>query len=194
MSEVENPVQKLWQGQPVEGVKMPLEEIRRRAGKFERRVFWRNVREYVSSGVAIGMFAYFFVGDHRILGRIAYVLFVSGILWVVVQLHRRGAVRNMPSSLGTAPSLTFFRTELERQRDLVANVWSWYLAPMVPGFVLLTAEIARHRPFPASLGGIAMMDGGVAVLFYAVWRLNLRAARCLQRTIDELEMSETSGE
>ena len=186
MSEVENPVQKLWQDQPVEGVKMPIEEIRRRAGKFERRVFWRNVREYLSSAVATGMFAYFFVEDHRILARIAYVLFVAGILWVVVQLHRRGRVRTVPSSLGAAPSLTFFRGELERQRDLVGSVWSWYLAPMVPGFVLLTAEMAHRMPFPASLGSIVLMDGGVAVVFYIVWRLNLRAARCLQRTIDQL--------
>ena len=185
-----NKAQAIWQSQPVEGIPMSAEMIRNRAGKFERKVFWRNVREYVSSALATVMFVFFFVKTDRILPRIAYVLFVTGIVWVVIQLRRKGTPKNLPSSLGTSPSLTFFRSEMERQRDLVKTVLTWYLAPMVPGFLVLTLDIALRMPFPASLGSIALMDGGVAVLFFVVWKLNARAAQCLQRTIDELRAAE----
>jgi len=181
------PVQNLWQSQPVEGIHISVETIRKRAGKFERRVFWRNFREYASSAVAICTFGFFFAKDDRTLPRIAYVLFIAAIIWVVLQLHRRGSVKSLPEALGASSSLAFFRAELERQRDVVKSVFSWYLAPMLPGFLVLTLDIARRLPFPASLGPIAFMDGGIAVFFFIVWRLNLRAARCLQRTIDQLD-------
>lgn len=181
------PVQNLWQSQPVEGIPMSVETIRKRAGKFERRVFWRNFREYASSALAICMFGFFLIRDQRTLPRIAYVLFIAAIIWVVIQLHRRGSVKNMPEALGASPSLAFFRTELERQRDAVKSVFSWYLAPMLPGFLVLTLDMAHRLPFPASLGAIALMDGGIAVLFFIVWKLNVRAARCLQRSIDQLD-------
>jgi hypothetical protein len=186
----QTPVQTIWQNQPVEGIQMSAEMIRKRAGKFERRVYWRNVREYASSAVAICMFGFFLVRDHRTLPRIAYVLFIAGIVWAVLQLHRKGSVKTMPAALGASPSLAFFRGELERQRDAVKSVLSWYLAPLIPGFLVLTLDIVRRLPFPASLGSIALMDGGVALLFFVIWRINLRAARCLQRKIDELKAVE----
>jgi len=186
----QTPVQTIWQNQPVEGIHMSAEAIRNRSVKFERRVYWRNVREYVSSAAAICMFGFFLVRDHRTLPRIAYVLFIAGIVWVVLQLHRKGSVKTVPAVLGTSPSLAFFRSELERQRDVVQSVLSWYLAPMIPGFVVLTLDMVHRLPFPASLGAIVLMDGGVALLFFVIWRINLRAARCLQRKIDELRAAE----
>lgn len=182
-----SPVQNLWQSQPVKSIPMSLETIRKRANKFERKVFWRNFREYASSALAICMFGFFLIRDQRTLPRIAYVLFIAAIIWVVWQLHRRGSVKTLPEALGASPSVTFFRTELERQRDAVKSVFNWYLAPMLPGFLVLTLDMAHRLPFPASLGSIALMDGGIAVLFFIVRRLNLRAARCLQRTIDQLD-------
>ncbi len=183
-----NDPQQLWQSQPVENAKMSVDAIRRRAGRFERRIRNRNLREYVSSLVAVAMFGYFFAKDDAVLARIAYVLFIGGLVWVVVQLHRKGSVRSMPAASEASASLQFFRAELERQRDAVRNVWSWYLAPLVPGFLVLTiAAIAAGRMLR-----ITLTDAGVAALFFFVWKLNQRAARCLQRTIDELSMPETS--
>ena len=186
----QTPVQSIWQNQPVEGIQMSAETLRKRSMKFERRVYWRNVREYVSSAVAICMFGFFLVRDHRPLPRIAFVLFIAGIAWVVLQLHRRGSVKTIPAVLGASPSLAFFRAELERQRDAVKSVLSWYLVPMIPGFLVLTLDMVHRLPFPASLGATALMDGGVALLFFVIWRINLRAARCLQRKIDELNAAE----
>lgn len=182
----QTPVQSIWQNQPVEGIQMPLEVIRKRAAKFERKIVWRNVREYLSSLVAALLFAGFFTRTHDVLIRIAYVLFIAGLAWVAFQLHRKGSAKSLPAQMGASASLQYFRAELERQRDVVQNVWSWYLAPLVPGFVFLSLGYVRSMPYPKGLLAAAILDLFVAALFFGVWRLNLRAARCLQRKIDEL--------
>jgi len=187
-----NRSQELWQSQPVEGIKMSADVIRQRAGKFERRIFWRNIREYASSLVAAVLFAYFFATTHIVLFRVAYALFIAGLAWVVLQLHRQGSARSMPGGMGTLTCLQFFRADLERQRDVVINVWSWYLAPLVPGFVVLTVGSVIARPYPAGLIAAAFLDAVVAVVFVLVWKMNRRAARCLQRMIDELSAAENS--
>jgi len=184
--------QQLWQSQPVEDIKMSADVIRRRAGKFEHRIFWRNIREYASSLVAAILFAYFFATTHVVLFRVAYALFIAGLGWVVLQLHRQGSAKSVPAAMGALTCLQFFRAELERQRDVVSNVWSWYLAPLVPGFVVLTAASVIARPYPAGLVAAAFLDAVVAVIFLLVWKMNRRAARCLQRMIDELSAAENS--
>jgi hypothetical protein len=192
MNNLPNNPQQIWQCQPVEGIKMSAEALRQRSGKFERMFRWRNVREYVASLLAAMGFGYFFVTTHAVLFRIAYVLFIAGLGWVVFQLHRKGSARSMPAAMGTSTCLQFFRAELERQRDVVKNVWPWYLAPLVPGFVILTAAYMRALPFPAGLASAVWLDGVVALLFFVVWKMNRRAARRLQRVIDELYAVENS--
>ena len=43
-----NDPRNLWQGQEVEKVILTVDEVRRRSARFERRVHWRNVREYIA--------------------------------------------------------------------------------------------------------------------------------------------------
>jgi hypothetical protein len=187
MSEIlENPAQNIWLRQPLEGIQMSAEVLRNRAGKFERRIMRRNLREYVSSLVAAGAFIYFFTTTQAVLFRLAYALFIAGLAWIVFQLHRKGSAKTIPADMGTSTSLQFFRAELERQRDVVKNVWSWYLSPLVPGFIVLTAGSVTARPYPHGLASAAILDAFVAALFFVVWKMNVRAARCLQRMIDEL--------
>jgi len=190
MSEVENPVQELWQTQPVEGIKMSVEEIRRRAGKFERKIRWRNRRETVGCVVVSGLFTYFLIDTHNLLFRISYGLFIAAMIWVAVQLYRKGSIKSLPAGLEAASSLQFFRQELERQRDAIRNVWPWYLAPLVPGYVMLTIAYAVSFPRPVGWIGVEAFDAFVVLVFIGIWKLNLRAARCLQRSIDELNAGE----
>jgi hypothetical protein len=192
MNNLPNNPHQIWQSQPVEGIKMSAESLRQRSGKFEKMFRWRNAREYVASLLAAVGFGYFFATTRAVLFRIAYVLFIAGLGWVVFQLHRKGSSKSMPATMGTSTSLQFFRVELERQRDVVKNVWPWYLAPLVPGFVVLTVGYALARPYPVGLASAVWLDAIVAVLFFLVWKMNQRAARCLQRTIDELYAAENS--
>jgi len=190
MNELQNPAQKLWQDQPVEGITMSAEIIRKRAAKFERKILWRNIREYVASLIAVVLLAYSLVTAHDPFFQITFGLFIAGLAWVVLQLHRKGSVKGTPVGVDTLTSLRFYRAELERQRKLVGSVWSWYLAPLVPGFLVYTVGYAIRNPRPAAWAGLALMDGIVAGLFYVIWKMNTRAARCLQRMIDELNAAE----
>jgi hypothetical protein len=186
------PAQSIWQNQPVEGIQMSVDEIRKRAGRFERKIFWRNVREYLSSLIAMVLFANFYTRTHEVLIRVAYVLFIAGLAWVIIQLHRKGSSKSVPAQLGILASLQYFRAEMERQRETVQNVWSWYLAPLVPGFVVLSAGYVSSMPFPKGLLAAGILDALVAALFFGVWRMNVRAAKCLQHKIDELHAMEDS--
>lgn len=182
----QNPVQKLWQDQPLEGIKMSAEEIRRRAAKFERRIWWRNMRETVASLIAMGLFVYFLATSHDWLSRVTFGLFIGAMAWIVGMLHRKGSAKKLPAGVDTLTGVRFYRQELERQYDVVKNVWWWYLAPLVPGFVVYTIGYAAKFPRPGAWAGLALMDAIVAAMFYLIWRLNLRAARCLQRMIAQL--------
>lgn len=185
MTEHTNQAQQIWQSQPVEGIKMSVEEIRRRAGKFERRIVWRNRREIAACVLVCGMFAYFMVGAPNMGFRISYGLFIVGMIWVAIQLQRKASVRGLPESMGAASALQFFRGELVRQRDSVRNVWPWYLAPTVPGYVVLNMAWIAARP--ARWWQAAVFDVVVVGLFIGIWKLNRWGASCLQRKIDELD-------
>jgi len=93
----------------------------------------------------------------------------------------------MPMEVSSLTSLQFYRTQLERQREAVNTVWSWYLAPLIPGLLVYTVWSAIRSPRPAAWLGLALMDVVIAGMFYLIWKMNVRAARCLQRMIDELK-------
>jgi len=181
-----NSVLEIWQSQPVEVTKMSAEVLRKRASKLEHRVWWRNTREYTASlGTAV-LLAYFLVTTHDALSRTAFGLFLAGLIWIVVQLHRKGSAKTMPTGVDSVTSLHFYRVELERQRELVASVWSWYLAPLVPGFIVYTIGHAIRAPHPSAWAGLALLDASVALAFLFIWKLNMRTAQCLDRMIHEL--------
>jgi len=163
---------------------MSVEAIRLRAGKFERKIWRRNLRESIASLIVIISFGYFFVRTDEIALRITWALFIAGTVWVLLQLYRKGRTRKIPAEAGSSSCIDFFRSELERQRDLLKNVWPWYLAPLVPGYVALNvAFVIAH---PGKLARLAWLDFFFVAIFVGVWKLNQRAARCLQRSIDDL--------
>ncbi|MGH9494831.1 MAG: hypothetical protein ACRD3B_07535 [Candidatus Sulfotelmatobacter sp.] len=187
---LENPAQQIWQSQPVEGVKMSAEAIRLRAGKFERRIVRRNLRELVASAFVIVVFGYFFLAAADMPLRITWGLFIAGMIWLTVQLRRKGTPRAMPENISTASGVSFFRSELERQRDLLKNVWPWHLGPLVPGYVALNIAWILGTPRPVSWKLILALDLCFLGIFWGVSKMNQRAAGCLQRSIDELSAAE----
>jgi hypothetical protein len=103
---------------------------------------------------------------------------------VVFQLHRRASVRPVPADAGRSASLDFYRRELERQREALRGIWSWYLLPMAPALVSVIVMRAIDQ------GGIdnwvVWYGVGLVLLSAGVWGLNRRAARKLDRRIQEL--------
>src|SRR5262245_58578373 len=176
-------LQSLWRNQSVEPVQMSLEQLRQRAQAFQRKIHHRNLREYIA-GVFVFVASSWFVWRFPPL-RLACGLLLAGTVYVLYQLHTRGAAKTVPESLALGTCLDFHRHELERQRDLGRDVWKWYLLPFVPGMLAVIGTAFRNSPperwihaWPFFLVWAAM--------FYAIVRLNKRGADKLQRQIDEL--------
>jgi len=181
----------LWQSQRVEPVQMSLEEIRRKAEKFHRRIRHRNLREYGASILVLGAFSYYIWKFPDL--RLGSALIIAATLYMVSQLRKRGAATTVPASMALGTCLDFHRRELERQRDLVRGVWKWYLLPFVPGLLAFIAVPILHAPPSKWIRGLPFVLLSV-VSFYAIWRLNQRAADRLQRQIDDLNALNTESQ
>jgi hypothetical protein len=165
---------KIWQDQPAEGITISMEDIRQKAGRFERRIHHRNQREYLGAVVVAVMFGFYFFKFPDPLTRAGCLLVFAGTAYVVAQLYHRSSPRTLPGELGLTGSVDFYRRELVRQRDLLRSVFSWYLAPLLPGLLLFT----RGR-IP-----IIVVD---LLVFGGIWWLNQRGADRLTRQIEELD-------
>lgn len=177
-------MQQLWQQQPVEGTRMSIDEIRRRAVKFEKRMFVINAREYVAAALAVAFFVYFLSHTHDALMRTGFGLLIAGLGYAMFHLYRKGRPGTASEQIGTQCA-NFFLEELERTRKLVNNLW-WYLGPLVPGLMVMMVASARLHHQPMALLRLAITNLFIAAAYVFVIRLNRRAARCLQKQIDEL--------
>ncbi len=85
-----------WQNQPGEKITVSLEEIRRRAGKFQRRIWWRNAREYVAVAIVVLIFGFYLKWYPNPVARAGSVMIIAGALYVAYELHRRASSEAMP--------------------------------------------------------------------------------------------------
>lgn len=175
----------LWRNQPTEEADLPIEDIRNRARRLERRVGRRNLREYAGAAFVLIGCAVFGWRERNVTVLIGAAFMVLAAAYIVYHLHRFGAMRSMPADLGLKDCLDFHRAELVRQRDLYLGVWRWYLLPMVPGWALIMIGRAIERPDRRlfALGSTTVFLGLLIVL----GKLNTRIARRLQGRIDNLD-------
>jgi hypothetical protein len=168
-----------------------LDTIRENAATFQRQIRRRNLRETLAAVAVVlvfGLYVWVFPGWMIKTGS---VLAIAGTLFIVWQLRRRAAANVLPE--GSALTLLeFHRQELVRQRDAARSVGLWYIAPVVPGAVLMS--LGRYFQFHAPGRTIAwdhqviiLCTLIVALVFAIVWLLNVWAAERLQRRIDELD-------
>ena len=178
----------VWQGQAVEGGHVSIAQIRANAGKFQRKIQWRNMREYVAALAVVIFFGFQFSRTDDALIRAGFGLTIVGMVYVVWQLHARGSAKALPEDAGLSSGIEFQRRELERQRDLVSSVWRWYLGPMIPGLAVLVYAMGRsnpgHLPHPELI--TALCAAVIGAVFAVVAWLNRLAARRLQQMIDQL--------
>lgn len=168
--------------EPVTGT---LAEIPDRARQFERRVRQRNRREY--AGVLMMVTTVILVALRRpeLMTGWWAALTVPGTIYVAYHLYTWGTPNRGPEQADPLVWLLHYRNELERQRKLLASVWLWYVAPLMPGMVaaiiLAPAVSARSMLFRIITVGLI---GGVSFL---ISFLNRRKARELQREIESLD-------
>jgi hypothetical protein len=194
-SETGTDVRSLWKNQKVEPAPISLAELRQKAQKLEKRVLWRNLREYAASAIVIACFGYYIWRFPAPMIRFGCGLVIAGTLFMAYTLHKRGAARAVPAETALRSCLDFHRRELERQRDLLRGVWRWYLLPFVPGLAVFLLGLFRWTMklpnAPAHARVIMITFGltaaGCGLVFVAVGKLNQWAARKIQREIDGLD-------
>lgn len=174
----------VWQNQTVEANQMSLDELRRKAGKFQARIRNRNLREYTASVFVVAAFGYYIWCFPQL--RLGSGLIIAATLYMVYNLHKRGAAKAVPAALGLGTCRDFHRRELELQRDLLRDIWKWYLLPFAPGLLAFVAVPVMHLS-PEKWLRVVPFILLCAAFFYAVASLNQRAAAKLQRQIDELD-------
>jgi hypothetical protein len=181
--------QTLWQSQPQEHEPMSLAEIHKKARTLEKKVRWRNAREYVASVIVIAGFSPALFHKDSWMMQAGAALVIAATIFVAWRIHWQASARAVPEA-GEALR-DFHREELIRQRDALRSVGWWYLAPFLPGMVL----VMMGRWFQSHVGGrsLAMDHLGIliasavcALVFGGIWWLNLRGARKLQEEIDRL--------
>ena len=194
-SDNDNDMTNIWRNQPMESAEISLAEICRKADKFERRIFWRNLREYVAGVVVIAFFGYYISIFHSPLTRAGCGLVIAGTLFIGLTLQKRGPSKAIPADLAIRSCTEFLSKELQRQCDLMRSVWLWYLLPLVPGLLVfesgLLAQALQQVNASSHLRSVvtpfAITIVLSAVVFIGVWKLNQWGARKLQREIDALE-------
>jgi hypothetical protein len=185
----------LWRNQDTDPTVPPLDEIRRRARKLQRRVARRNLREYAAAFVVVAFFGWALIHRLHPLERTGLALCIAGVLYVCYRLHRSGSAKGLPQEAGSTAGLQFYRRELERQRDLLRGVWRWYIGPLIPGLAVLTLASAIVNP--GHLGHPRLFAAGYAafagLVLYLIGKWNRRAAARLQRQIEELRAWEENS-
>ncbi len=179
---------RLWQGQEKQEPRMSLDEIRQRARKLEKKIRMRNLLEYGGAVIVLVLGGPAVFNDSSVAVRIGAGLIMLAAVYVSYQIHVRGSARTMPADCALTNCLDFHRAELARQRDLVQSIWWWYLFPFVPGMAFILIGRAIERPDRRVLA--VVVAAAAALSYYAIGKLNERAAHKIQRIIDGLDSTQ----
>lgn len=188
-----DPLQTLWTSQAQAPFSMSLGELHARAARFQSRIRRRNLIEYLASAFVISVFGWIGLGAPTPMIQIGAGLIVLSTLFVCWKLHQLARAATNEEMRQAQSWADFHRGELTRQRDALAKVWQWYLAPFAPGMLVFLAGAAFTPETPAPLPARAVIFGlGVCVVgitFAAVHWLNSRAAAALTREIAALDQA-----
>ena len=180
-----DPVKQAWQASVEIAGAPPLEDVRKGADKFYRRIWWRNAVEYAACAVVIIVFSTYIVTLPHVLQKIGSALVVLATIYVAWQLHRRASAVS-PEQAGAMPIYAFLRAQLVRQRDAVKGILWWYILPFLPGMVLIIIGRMLSLPDgPAQRQWIGL--AAMLAILIIIWWLNQLGARVLQRHIDEID-------
>ncbi|MEQ1811751.1 MAG: hypothetical protein ABL889_17610 [Terricaulis sp.] len=189
-----DPLQKLWTQQTQEPFTMSLAEVHLHAQRFQSRIRSRNMIEYGAAVIVIAAFAWMAVTIPEPIVRVGAALIIAGALYVCWKLHELGrAATRGELDAGAQSWAAFHRAELTRQRDALRTVWSWYLAPFVPGMLVFLAGVsfteANPAPLPARLGVFLAGLGIMAAVYAVIWWLNAIVAKRLDAEIAALDQA-----
>ncbi len=184
-----DPVKQSWQSSVTDPVMPPIDQLQAGAMQFYRKIRRRNRIEYIACVFVVIVFGAYAIFLPLAMVRLGAALVVIGTLFVAWQLHYRASAIP-PERAGSSSILAFQRAQFVRQRDALASIFWWYMLPLIPGVLLmLFGRLVASGPaaLPHSGAPILVTSALCIVIFGGVWWLNRRAARRLQKLIDDLD-------
>lgn len=177
-------LEKLWKELGANPTRISPGDLRKGEEKLQRELRRRSLIGGGAAAIVIASFTLFFFVFHHTLLRIGSLLVVAATVYTVVQLLARRARHAV--SLAETASVTFYRAELERQRDFHRGTWFWsrLLTLQLAGIVWLVG-FAQANPRLAAF--IWTELAALLILGVVAVPLNLRLARNYQRRIDALD-------
>jgi len=185
----DDPAKEAWQASVEIAGAPPLEEVRKGADKFYRRIRRRNAVEYVACVVVVVAFTSYVFNLPHVLQKVGSAMIVLATFYVAWQLHRRASAEP-PEKAGTMPLMAFARAQMLRQRDALRSIFWWYILPFIPGLVVMTVGNGMDPEFAAKgppLWVRWLVFAGMGAALAGVWWLNQYGARKLQGRIDEID-------
>lgn len=166
---------------------MSLEEIHKRINRLALQVRRRNLIAGLACITVLVSFALFAVIFPNPMQRIGSVLTAAAALFLMYQLIRRKIYLRRAEPLARqSDGLTFYRSELVRQRDFHRGLWFWSrLIVLAPGPAIFFLGFAKAYP---SLAIYIVIEAVIFILLLiSAIPLNLRRASRYQRELDALE-------
>jgi hypothetical protein len=180
---METDPRKIWQDQHMETPKMSLDEIRRRARKLEEKGRLEAIVLIAVGLLLCPFFGWTAVRVTETIPRIGWSVLSLWCLYCVWRGYRWVWPRTAATDSPSETSLEFYRSELEKQRDLNQHLWRrsglvWLFA----GLALIIAPAIKQWakngvPFFVLLG----------IWFVSFFFIRRHKVRSLQREIDELK-------
>jgi hypothetical protein len=179
--------QEIWQLQGLEAPRMSAAYIRLRAHDLARGMQIRIGLEYCIGipGVLFIAWSCWMYFMHRPVMLAGLALTLLAVAYTAFRLRPFASPVPVPEDAGVLDSLSFYRRELERQRDSRRGKWQ-ALPLVVPGLITVFASfVLELNPVPWSLIATKAIVA-LAVLSLA-FGFEERSARRLQREIDALD-------
>lgn len=181
----------LWKGQDMTPQTLTTELLETRSRQLDARIGKRNRWEHLAGLIAgivtlaLGLFVLFSgpLDQPAIMIGSGLLLLTAGAGIAMLQLHRRTG--GGTAADGATPILTSYRAELVRQRDALRSVMAWYVAPFLPGFLLI---YGASFITPSGFAWGALIPAGITTAFLAwVYYANRKAADCIDGKIRTLD-------
>ena len=186
-------IQAIWATDGADAQPLAYSAMHSRDRALNRSILLRDVAEYFAAGVVIATFFSYAINAANWIIASGSVLVVLGTLAVMIGLWPR---RPLPVSTAVAEThVAYLRAQLVRQRDAVASVSSWYLAPAMPGLmVLLAGYWVDQAPRVGTVAATIVAVVAILLLtaaFALIWEMNNRAAHAYQKEIEVLDRIQT---
>jgi hypothetical protein len=174
----------VWQNEPKEVPRMSPTDLLNRITQRDAAMAHKQRVMYAGLTFNIILFIVLAFVFPMPIERVGCALTAVGWACVLQQLRRHRVGQNAREAMAGAPSIDFYRTNLERQRDFAAG-WPWFLAA-VPGPVLLFIGVTQQFADPLVEKVVYALFPVLIALVAATGVFQVRHARRYQREIDEL--------